>query len=264
MNEINIRQANKSDYRGLAKIWLQASIVAHDFIAEKYWHLNQEAMETDYLPQSTVYIAEGVKTAYGFVALLDTHIAAIFVKPEYQGRGIGRLLIKHVMKSHKKLSLNVFQKNFKSIEFYQKLGFVVTDESIDDKVNESEFIMYWFEELNTPIPLSAIFDYHPYGAQCTTEKPLPQLLEGQIIEIPSLEDDTVFNILEEKGKEIVIANLDRYILLQLILDQLSCFYQVQIRNGRITILNALNEEERNERWKKFYTIYEKYFQPFSK
>ena len=127
----------------LANIWLKASLEAHDFISEEYWISNKSLMAESYLPNSEVYVAEKMDTILGFVALIKNHIASIFVDNKQQGKGIGSLLLEYVKELRTDLTLNVYQKNEKSINFYKSRDFIISSVSIDQPTGEKEFIMQW-------------------------------------------------------------------------------------------------------------------------
>ncbi|MFV0481322.1 MAG: GNAT family N-acetyltransferase [Campylobacteraceae bacterium] len=133
----------KQDINTLSKIWLDASLKAHDFISKQYWLENKILMEEKYLPNAEVYIALNEDEIYGFVALVENHLASIFVCNEHQGKGIGSLLLRHVKELRLKLTLNVYQKNTNSIGFYRSNNFEIIAESIDESIGEKEFIMQW-------------------------------------------------------------------------------------------------------------------------
>ena len=136
-----MKQAEASE---LGSIWLQASIGAHSFISPSYWQDNLEAMVTKYIPNSQTYVYEADGKIEGFVSLVNSsHIAAIFVRPEMQGKGIGGKLMKFVMNDHKELTLTVYKKNKKSVDFYMRQGFVCETETIDTETREPEITMKW-------------------------------------------------------------------------------------------------------------------------
>lgn len=41
------------------------------------------------------------------------------------------------------LSLNVYEKNTRAIHFYQREGFEIQDEGIDEATGEKDYIMIW-------------------------------------------------------------------------------------------------------------------------
>ena len=98
MSSTEIRRANIHDFSELTDIWFNASVKAHDFIPETYWENNKIQMQNTYLPMSEVYLVENTSNIYGFIALVENTIAAIFVSPEQQGKGIGRKLLSKVEK----------------------------------------------------------------------------------------------------------------------------------------------------------------------
>lgn len=131
------------DFKRLADIWLSSSIKAHYFIAQNYWENNKLKIQQEYLPNAEIYVAEIEGNVYGFIALIENKVAAIFVAPNYQGRGIGRLLIHYAKKTKTTLLLHVYQDNKKSIKFYELNGFKILKEAIDDETKAKEFIMFW-------------------------------------------------------------------------------------------------------------------------
>lgn len=138
---IVIRKATATDFDELIEIWYESSVLAHDFIPEDYWQKNKELMKTKYLPNSEIFLAIVENEISGFVALVDDYLAAIFVSPQLQGKGIGSLLLEQAKKHRNKLLLNVYKKNVKSVEFYKSKGFSIISESIDEATGEEEFLM---------------------------------------------------------------------------------------------------------------------------
>lgn len=142
---INIRKADIEDFNILSEIWLEASLIAHHFIPEAYWKSHKLKMQHVYLPMSEVYLAEHNQQICGFIALLDTQIAAIFVSPQHQEKGIGTRLIQYAQAIRTELKLNVYQENPKSVQFYKSLSFEILEEGIDLETNSKEFLMHWIK-----------------------------------------------------------------------------------------------------------------------
>lgn len=140
---MTIRKMEKQDIAELAELWFNTSVTAHDFIPEQYWKEGKLLMEEQYLPQADVMVVEEGKLLTAFIAMVDNHIAAIFVRNGHQGRGAGKLLLNYAKDLHPKLSLNVYQKNQRSVAFYQSQGFVILADGIDEVTREKEFIMEW-------------------------------------------------------------------------------------------------------------------------
>lgn len=137
-----IRVLEEKDVDTVAKIWLETNIKAHDFIASNYWKEHYEIIKDMFL-QAEVYVYEIEKEIMGFIGLDKEYIEGIFVLDQYQKRGIGKALLNHVKAKKEHLSLNVYQKNLNAILFYQREGFCVQYEDVDENTGEKEYRMVW-------------------------------------------------------------------------------------------------------------------------
>lgn len=70
-------------------------------------------------------------------------IEGIFVSDEMQSCGIGKLLLDYVKDKKVSLRLNVYQKNARAISFYQREGFIIQCEGLDEATGEKECTMLW-------------------------------------------------------------------------------------------------------------------------
>ena len=136
-----IRLYKTEDGKAVVDLWYEASIIAHDFIEASYWQGKKEDMEHMYIPNSETYVYEKEKQVLGFVSLVDNYIAAIFVAPSEQGKGIGKELMQFIKQQRSTLELGVYAKNTDSIAFYKKQGFVVVEEKLDESTGEREVVM---------------------------------------------------------------------------------------------------------------------------
>ena len=124
-------------------IWYEASVLAHDFVNEEYWRSNKDAMTTRYLPMAETAVAVLNGGIAGFVSMVDDYLAAVFVKPALQGRGVGGGLLDHAKRGREVIRLKVFAKNRASVEFYEARGFTVLADSVDEGTGEAEHVMEW-------------------------------------------------------------------------------------------------------------------------
>ena len=137
-----IRKLQKADINRVADIWLKTNLKAHFFIPEQYWISNYEFVK-EMLPQAEVYVYEDDKMIQGFVGLNDEYIEGIFVSDEMQSCGIGKLLLDYIKDKKVSLRLNVYQKNARAISFYQREGFIIQCEGLDEATGEKEYTMLW-------------------------------------------------------------------------------------------------------------------------
>lgn len=141
-----IRLFKSQDSKAVVDLWYEASIIAHDFIAESYWQEKKLDMQHVYIPSSITYVYEQENEILGFVSLVENYIAAIFVVPNMQGRGIGKDLMNFVKQQHPILHLGVYAKNLNSILFYMKQGFVIVEEKVDESTGEVEVVMEYTQD----------------------------------------------------------------------------------------------------------------------
>lgn len=137
-----IRMLENKDIDRIMEIWLESTIKAHDFIEKKYWEDNYNTVKYDYIPVSDVFVYEDEENIKGFIAIINSEfIGALFVDNNYQGCGIGRKLIEHIINLYDNLTLSVYKDNTKSVEFYKKMNFEIVSESIDESTMCIEYTM---------------------------------------------------------------------------------------------------------------------------
>ena len=95
------------------------------------------------ISEAEMYVAEENEEIQGFIGLIDTYIAGIFVKATEQSKGIGTELLRTVMKRKDHLKLNVYKKNIRAVVFYQHRGFKIVNQEIDENTAEGEYTMEW-------------------------------------------------------------------------------------------------------------------------
>ena len=137
-----IRKLRKADVNRVAKIWLDTNIKAHYFISVQYWKNNFELVK-ELLLQTTVYVYEDNQGIWGFIGLNDEYVEGIFVSDEMQSRGIGKMLLDYIKDKKDRLQLKVYQKNVRAMSFYQREGFTIQSESMDEFTGEKEYVMNW-------------------------------------------------------------------------------------------------------------------------
>lgn len=137
-----IRKLQKTDINRVADIWLKTNLKAHYFIPEQYWTNNYEVVK-EMLPQVDVYVYEDDKIIQGFIGINDEYIEGIFVSDEMQSCGIGKMLLDYIKDKKDKLQLKVYQKNVRAMSFYQREGFTIQSEEMDEFTREKEYVMNW-------------------------------------------------------------------------------------------------------------------------
>ncbi len=139
---MRIRALRRADIGRVMELWLDANLKAHSFIPAAYWKSNFDAVK-EMLPQAEVYVYEDEGEIDAFVGLNGTYIEGIFVSSEMQSKGIGRRLLDFVKTKRTELCLNVYQKNTRAIDFYQREGFKIRCEGLDESTGEKDYEMVW-------------------------------------------------------------------------------------------------------------------------
>lgn len=137
-----IRSLQKADINRIADIWLDTNLKAHSFISAQYWESNYELVK-EMLSQAEVYVYEDGQKIQGFIGLSDKYIEGIFVSEKMQSQGIGKLLLNYIKDRKDVLRLNVYQKNIRAIHFYQREGFEIQCEGLDEATGEKNYVMIW-------------------------------------------------------------------------------------------------------------------------
>ena len=137
-----IRKLQNVDINKVVDIWLKTNLETHDFISGQYWTNNYEAVKK-MLPQAEVYVYEDNKIIQGFVGVRDEYIEGIFVSGKMQSHGIGKALLDYIKDKKARLQLNVYQKNVRAMSFYQREGFTIQSEGLDEFTGEKEYVMEW-------------------------------------------------------------------------------------------------------------------------
>ena len=105
-----IRRFENKDLDQVMSIWLQVNLESHSFIEADYWKNNYE-MVREMIPKAEVLVSEENGQIRGFIGLIDTYIAGIFVR---------------------------------AVSFYQHYGFQIKNQEIDESTSEEEYMMEWY------------------------------------------------------------------------------------------------------------------------
>lgn len=137
-----IRKKDSKDIKKIMDIWIASNLDAHNFISKDYFYNNFDFVK-DAIENATVYVYEQESKVIGFVGINQEFIEGIFVDRNYRSKGIGKKLIDYCKKNYNTLSLNVYCKNKKAIEFYKREGFEICEKKLEKENKEFEYVMKW-------------------------------------------------------------------------------------------------------------------------
>ncbi|WP_253380995.1 N-acetyltransferase [unidentified bacterial endosymbiont] len=139
-----IRTWQSENTEPLLSLWLESTIQAHPFIDAGYWKESVSTVRDDYLPAAQTWVWEEDGKLRGFISVMQPQfVGALFVATPFIGRGIGRALLKHVQQRFPWLTLEVYQKNTRAVNFYHAQGFRIEDSAWQDETQHPTWIMSW-------------------------------------------------------------------------------------------------------------------------
>jgi putative acetyltransferase len=131
-----IRRASVAECDALLDCWLRSVQATHDFVSAEDIAAMVPEVRT-YLSSDTgeIWVAcEETGAIMGFMGLSGPKMDALFVAPEFQGRGVGRRMVQEARARHAHLTVDVNEQNSSARRFYEACGFVVDGRSeLDDQ-----------------------------------------------------------------------------------------------------------------------------------
>ncbi|MDQ4429951.1 N-acetyltransferase [Yokenella regensburgei] len=138
---------HNEDTAPLLTLWMESTIYAHPFIEVSYWQESEPLVRDVYLPGARTWVWEEEGAVKGFVSVMDgRYVGALFVAPAFERCGIGSALLNYVKQRFSSLSLEVYQKNTRAVNFYHALGFRIEDSAWQEETRHPTWIMRWQED----------------------------------------------------------------------------------------------------------------------
>ncbi|MGK0602680.1 N-acetyltransferase [Yokenella regensburgei] len=138
---------HNEDTAPLLTLWMESTIYAHPFIDVSYWQESEPLVRDVYLPGARTWVWEEEGAVKGFVSVMDgRYVGALFVAPAFERCGIGSALLNYVKQRFSSLSLEVYQKNTRAVNFYHALGFRIEDSAWQEETRHPTWIMRWQED----------------------------------------------------------------------------------------------------------------------
>jgi putative acetyltransferase len=131
---VSIRPYDPADEDAVIDLWLRASRAAHPFLDPAREDERVRKMREVYLVVADNHVAVDTNgDVVGLLGMLDNEIGGLFVRPDAQGRGIGRALVAHAVAERGTVTLEVYELNTRAREFYAANGFTETGRRPDEE-----------------------------------------------------------------------------------------------------------------------------------
>lgn len=127
-----IRQYQATDLDAVLDSWEVATRLAHDFMTDAFIAEQRKNVADIYIPNTDTWVAEIEGDVQGFIALMGNEIGAIFLQPDFHGKGIGKTLMDKAQALQGDLEVEVFKANAIGRRFYDSYGFELLEESFHE------------------------------------------------------------------------------------------------------------------------------------
>lgn len=132
-----IRQYNQADINAVLDCWVASTTIAHPFFTEEFIAQERKNIEEIYIPNTLTWVISLNDEINGFITLMGNKVVALFIHPDFQGKGAGRKLLDTVQEIHGDLEVEVFSANEKARDFYSTYGFKYASESFHEPTKQS-------------------------------------------------------------------------------------------------------------------------------
>jgi GNAT superfamily N-acetyltransferase len=147
-----LRPATADDAQAIAIVHRTATRISLSFLSELHTAEDDLRFFAErFLPGNEVWVADVDGLVVGYIGFDADWINHLFVAPDFQGRGIGPLLLARALADERSRRLWTFQQNARARRFYEARGFVLL-ELTDGAGNEEK----------TP---DALYEWRPKGSE---------------------------------------------------------------------------------------------------
>lgn len=135
---MNIRPASTADYPAIMHIWESAVSATHHFLDPADFELFKVLIPENFLPQLEVFVVEDEEhNMPAFFSVSEDNLEMLFVHDSARGKGIGKLIIAHVLEQLKVYKVDVNEQNEQATDFYLKMGYILTGRSERDGMGKA-------------------------------------------------------------------------------------------------------------------------------
>ncbi|WP_278468363.1 acetyltransferase [Gimesia maris] len=125
-----ISNLTPEDHSRALEVWETSVRATHDFLDEETIRSLKPLVQEACLNSMPVYcIRDKSQTVIGFIGVDAPKIEALFIDPDWRGKGIGRQLVKYAINELEVELVDVNEQNEQALGFYQHLGFEVAHRS---------------------------------------------------------------------------------------------------------------------------------------
>lgn len=143
---MTLRLARADDAVAMAVLLRTTFRVSLPFLPELHTAEQDLAfIQVKVLVEDTVWVAEAQGEVAGFIAYREGWIDHLYVHPDYQGQGIGPMLLGKALEDPKPRRLWTFQQNARARSFYEARGFrpIQFTDGADNEEKTPDVLYLW-------------------------------------------------------------------------------------------------------------------------
>ncbi|UUC44507.1 GNAT family N-acetyltransferase [Flavobacterium cerinum] len=112
-----------NDYIEITEVWEASVRATHTFLTEEDIQYYKPLILNEYLKAVTLFCTSDNGAITGFIGLSEDTIEMLFIRPDYRGKGVGKVLLDFAIKEHNVFKVDVNEQNEQAVGFYEYLGF---------------------------------------------------------------------------------------------------------------------------------------------
>lgn len=119
-----------ADVPRLVEVWEASVRATHHFLSEADIQFFKPAVRDDLVGALELACVRGADGRLaGFVGVAEDRVEALFIHPDVRGRGVGRTLLHHAVRTLGATRVDVNEQNGQAVGFYLRMGFEVEGRS---------------------------------------------------------------------------------------------------------------------------------------
>jgi putative acetyltransferase len=133
----DITEIAAEDLPRVVAVWEASVRATHHFLTEADIQYIKSLVADDLAQVETLLaVRDGDGQVVGFIGVEGDEVAALFIHPDWRGRGIGRRLFTYAVETLGATSVDVNEQNDQAVGFYRRMGCEVGGRSESDGLGQ--------------------------------------------------------------------------------------------------------------------------------
>jgi putative acetyltransferase len=129
----SITEIVAGDLPRVVEVWEASVRATHHFLTEANIQYIKSLVEDDLAQVETLLgVRDGDGQVVGFIGVEGDEVGALFIHPDWRGKGIGRRLFTYAVERLGAIRVEVNEQNDQAVGFYRRMGFEIVGRSAVD------------------------------------------------------------------------------------------------------------------------------------